>query len=108
MSFTHLNFASSETREIKATFPLMSVLSAITATGRLRRKPILSFSQRSANFLSKVLSSIPVVLAQVTSPILTAWLADLRGDYHFAFMILSAYTAAGTLLFAFASKPVHE
>ena len=54
------------------------------------------------------MSSIPVVLAQVASPIFTAWLADLRGDYHFAFMILAAYTAAGTLFFAFASKPVRK
>ncbi len=51
------------------------------------------------------IASIPVVLAQVVSPIFTAWLADLRGDYQFAFLLLAAYTAAGTLLFAFAGKP---
>lgn len=52
------------------------------------------------------IASIPVVIAIVVSPIFTAWLADLNGDYHFAFSILAAYTAAGTLFFAFAKKPV--
>jgi sugar phosphate permease len=52
--------------------------------------------------------SIPVVLAIVISPIFTAWLAELNGNYHFAFMILAAYTAAGTLFFAFAKKPVRK
>ena len=54
------------------------------------------------------IASIPVVLAIVVSPIFTAWLADLNGDYHFAFSILAAYTAAGTLFFAFAKKPVRS
>jgi hypothetical protein len=48
------------------------------------------------------------VIAIVVSPIFTAWLADLNGDYHFAFSILAAYTAAGTLFFAFAKKPVRS
>ncbi len=52
------------------------------------------------------IANIPVVIAVVASPIFTAWLADLKGDYHFAFSILAAYTAAGTFLFAFAKKPV--
>ena len=51
------------------------------------------------------IASIPVVIAVVVSPIFTAWLADLNGDYHFAFSILAAYTALGTLFFAFAKKP---
>ena len=51
------------------------------------------------------IASIPVVIAVVVSPIFTAWLADLNGDYHFAFSILAAYTAPGTLFFAFAKKP---
>jgi len=51
------------------------------------------------------IASIPVVIAIVVSPIFTAWLADLKGDYHIAFSILAAYTAAGTLFFAFAKKP---
>jgi OFA family oxalate/formate antiporter-like MFS transporter len=51
-------------------------------------------------------ASIPVVIAIVVSPIFTAWLADLNGNYHFAFTILAIYTAAGTFLFAFAKKPV--
>ncbi|MBN2239869.1 MAG: MFS transporter [Dehalococcoidales bacterium] len=51
------------------------------------------------------IASIPVVIAIVVSPIFTAWLADLQGDYHFAFMILAGYTAAGTFLFALAKKP---
>ena len=54
------------------------------------------------------IGSIPVVLAIVVSPIFTAWLADLKGDYQFAFTILAAYTAAGTLFFAFAKKPVRK
>ena len=54
------------------------------------------------------IASIPVVIAIVVSPIFTAWLADLNGDYHFAFSILAAYTAAGTLFFAFAKKPVRS
>ncbi|UCD08972.1 MAG: MFS transporter [Dehalococcoidales bacterium] len=54
------------------------------------------------------IASIPVVIAIVVSPIFTAWLADLNGDYHFAFSILAAYTAAGTLFFAFAKKPVRD
>ncbi|MFC2038184.1 MFS transporter [Chloroflexota bacterium] len=54
------------------------------------------------------IAAIPVVVAQVASPIFTAWLADLNGDYQVAFMILAAYTAAGTLLFGFAGKPVHK
>jgi sugar phosphate permease len=52
-------------------------------------------------------ASIPVVIAIVVSPIFTAWLADLNGNYHFAFTILAVYTAAGTFLFAFAKKPIH-
>jgi sugar phosphate permease len=52
------------------------------------------------------IASIPVVIAIVVSPIFTAWLYDLNGDYHFAFSILAAYTAAGTLFFAFAKRPV--
>ncbi|UCC17462.1 MAG: MFS transporter [Dehalococcoidales bacterium] len=51
------------------------------------------------------IASIPVVIAIVVSPIFTAWLADLNGDYHFAFSILAAYTGVGTLFFAFAKKP---
>jgi sugar phosphate permease len=54
------------------------------------------------------IASIPVVIAIVVSPIFTAWLADLNGDYHFAFSILAAYTAVGTLFFAFAKKPVRS
>jgi MFS transporter, OFA family, oxalate/formate antiporter len=54
------------------------------------------------------LASIPVVFAQVASPIFTAWLADLKGNYQLSFMILAAYTAAGTLFFAFAGKPVRK
>jgi sugar phosphate permease len=54
------------------------------------------------------IASIPVVIAIVVSPIFTAWLADLKGDYHFAFSILAAYTAVGTLFFAFAKKPVRK
>ncbi|MBN2075316.1 MAG: MFS transporter [Dehalococcoidales bacterium] len=54
------------------------------------------------------IASIPVVIAIVVSPIFTAWLADLNGDYHFAFSILAAYTAAGTFFFAFAKKPVRS
>jgi sugar phosphate permease len=54
------------------------------------------------------LASIPVVFAQVASPIFTAWLADLKGNYQLSFMILAAYTAAGTLFFAFASRPVRK
>lgn len=52
------------------------------------------------------IANIPVVIAVVVSPIFTAWLADLKGDYHLAFTILAFYTAAGTFLFAFAKKPV--
>jgi MFS family permease len=51
------------------------------------------------------IAAIPVVLAQIVSPIITAWLADLRGDYHFAFMLLAAYTAIGSLFYAFAGRP---
>lgn len=65
------------------------------------------FGRRSIGSILGI-GSIPVVLAIVASPIFTAWLADLRGDYHFAFMILAAYTAAGTLFFAFARKPVRK
>lgn len=54
------------------------------------------------------IASVPVVIAIVVSPIFTAWLADLNGDYHFAFSILAAYTAIGTLFFAFAKKPVRS
>ncbi|HEY94858.1 MAG TPA: MFS transporter [Dehalococcoidia bacterium] len=54
------------------------------------------------------IASIPVVIAIVVSPIFTAWLADLKGDYHFAFSILAAYTAAGTFFFAFANKPIRR
>jgi sugar phosphate permease len=62
------------------------------------------FGRKAIGFILGI-GSIPVVLAQVSSPIFTAWLADLKGDYQFAFTLLAAYTAAGTLFFAFAKRP---
>lgn len=53
-------------------------------------------------------ASVLVTAASVIAPIFAGWLADLRGDYRLAFVILAFFTGFGSLFFAFASKPVRR
>ncbi len=53
-------------------------------------------------------ASVMSTTASIAAPIFAGWLADLRGDYRLAFTIIAAFTAAGSLFFALAGRPVRK
>ncbi|MBI4188136.1 MAG: MFS transporter [Chloroflexi bacterium] len=65
------------------------------------------FGRKSIGLILGI-SNIFSTSAQVSAPIFAGWLADIYGDYHLAFTIITVLTALGSVFFGFAGKPVRK